>query len=124
VLAELAHGLLDHELFGANSVQPARDFDSFLYPQLRSIYLPSKMSADTISNPQPAGESKSARKKREKAEAAAATAAEAAGQTQQDSDGQKTPDAADTNGDAFESSYVKELQKYIAFLINFIYRQC
>jgi hypothetical protein len=70
------------------------------------------MSADTISNPQPAGESKSARKKREKAEAAAA--AEAAGQTQQDSDGQKTPDAADTNGDAFESSYVKELQKYIA----------
>ncbi|KAI4763263.1 hypothetical protein E4T51_03726 [Aureobasidium sp. EXF-12344] len=70
------------------------------------------MSADTISNPQPAGESKSARKKREKAEAAAAAAAEAA-QPQQDSDGQKTPDAADTNGDAFESSYVKELQKYI-----------
>ena len=72
------------------------------------------MSVDTISNPQPTGESKSARKKREKAEAAAAAAAEAA-QPQQDSDGQKTPDAADTNGDAFESSYVKELQKYIAF---------
>ncbi|KAI4746163.1 hypothetical protein E4T50_03507 [Aureobasidium sp. EXF-12298] len=70
------------------------------------------MSADTISNPQPTGESKSARKKREKAEAAAAAAAEAA-QPQQDSDGQKTPDAADTNGDAFESSYVKELQKNI-----------
>lgn len=96
--------------FGANSVQPARDFRSFTYSELRSIFLSSKMSADTISNPQPAGESKSARKKREKAEAAAA----AAGQTQQDSDGQKTPDAADTNGDAFESSYVKELQKYIA----------
>jgi len=75
------------------------------------------MSADTISNPQPAAESKSARKKREKAEAAAAAAAEAAGQTQQDSDGQKTPDVADTNGDSFESSYVKELQKYVACLL-------
>ena len=70
------------------------------------------MSADTISNPQPAGESKSARKKREKAEAAAAAATQAGGQPQQDSDGQKTPDVADTNGDSFESSYVKELQKY------------
>ncbi|KAG9947932.1 hypothetical protein KCU85_g5411, partial [Aureobasidium melanogenum] len=69
------------------------------------------MSADTISNPQPAGESKSARKKREKAEAAAA--AQAASQPQQESDGTKTPDVADTNGDAFESSYVKELQKNI-----------
>jgi hypothetical protein len=67
------------------------------------------MSADTISNPQPAGESKSARKKREKAEAAAA--AQAASQPQQESDGQQTPDVADTNGDSFESSYVKELQK-------------
>jgi hypothetical protein len=90
----------------------ARDFESSLYPPTESIYLPHKMSADTISNPQPAGESKSARKKREKAEAAAA--AEAAGQNQQDSDGQKTPEATDTNGDAFESSYVKELQKYVA----------
>ncbi|KAG9532680.1 hypothetical protein KCU93_g995, partial [Aureobasidium melanogenum] len=69
------------------------------------------MSADTISNPQPAGESKSARKKREKAEAAAA--AQAASQPQQESDGQQTPDVADTNGDSFESSYVKELQKNI-----------
>ncbi|KAH0341064.1 hypothetical protein KCU81_g6540, partial [Aureobasidium melanogenum] len=69
------------------------------------------MSADTISNPQPAGESKSARKKREKAEAAAA--AQAASQPQQESNGTKTPDVADTNGDAFESSYVKELQKNI-----------
>jgi hypothetical protein len=109
-----ARSSLTTNCFGANSVQPARDFGSFLYPQLESIYLSSKMSADTISNPQPAGESKSARKKREKAEAAAAAAAEAAGQTQQDSDGQKTPDVANTNGDAFESSYVKELQKYIA----------
>jgi len=70
------------------------------------------MSADTISNPQPAGESKSAFKKRVKAELAAA--AQAPAQTQQDNnDGQKTPDTADTNGDAFESSYVKELQKYV-----------
>lgn len=68
------------------------------------------MSADTISNTQPAGESKTARKKRERAQAQAA--AEAPAQTQQDnSDGQKTP--PDTNGDAFESSYVKELQKYV-----------
>lgn len=87
----------------------ARDFDSFLYPQPEDNYSPFNMSADTISNPLPTGESKSARKKREKkAEAEAAAAA----QTQQDSDGQKTPDAADTNGEAFESSYVKELQKY------------
>lgn len=71
------------------------------------------MSADATTNPQPAGESKSARKKREKAEAAAA---EAAAQTQQDSDGLKTPDVADTNGEPFESSYVKELQKYVLCL--------
>ncbi|KAI5245770.1 hypothetical protein E4T47_03607 [Aureobasidium subglaciale] len=69
------------------------------------------MSADTISNPPSAGESKSARKKREKAEAAAA--AQAAGQAQQDSDGVKTPDAAETNGDSFESSHMKELQKNV-----------
>jgi len=69
------------------------------------------MSADTISNPQPAGESKTARKKREKAQAQAA--AEAPAQTD---DGQKTPEVADTNGDAFESSYVKELQKSVLCL--------
>ena len=68
------------------------------------------MSADTISNPQPAGESKTARKKREKA----LQAAEAAAQTQQqESEGQKTPEVADTNGESFESSYVKELQKCV-----------
>jgi hypothetical protein len=66
----------------------------------------------TIQYPQARDFESSARKKREKAEAAAA--AEAAGQNQQDSDGQKTPEATDTNGDAFESSYVKELQKYVA----------
>ncbi|THZ01429.1 hypothetical protein D6C95_04127 [Aureobasidium pullulans] len=67
------------------------------------------MSADTITNPPTTGESKSARKKREKAEAAAA--AQAASQPQQDSDGQKTPEITETNGDSFESSHMKELQK-------------
>jgi len=73
------------------------------------------MSADTITNPPTTGESKSARKKREKAEAAAA--AQAASQPQQDSDGQKTPEITETNGDSFESSHMKELQKFVGQII-------
>lgn len=63
------------------------------------------MSAEAVTNPPQAGESKSARKKRAKAEAAAQT------EVPQLDEGQKTPEAADTNGDSFESSYIKELQK-------------
>ena len=64
------------------------------------------MSVEAVNNPPPAGESKSARKKRAKAEAAAQA------EVPQSNDEEKTPDAAQTNGDSyFESPYMKELQK-------------